>query len=120
MSIKEQLVELGNKYIKLEEELEEGVKILENYKNNLIRLLKEDNRTGYKSDDENIWINMKEKEKFDSIKFKEDKSDLYEKFRIEGEPQKRFNKKELKQNHPNIFKEYCRMVITKFKVKRIK
>ena len=44
MSIKEQLVELGNKHIKLEKELEVGTKILENYKNNLIRLLKEDGK----------------------------------------------------------------------------
>jgi hypothetical protein len=119
MNIKEQLTELGNKYIKLEKELEEGVKILENYKNNLVRLLKEDERTDYKSDDENLWINMKEREKFDSKKFKEENSEMYEEFRIERSG-KKFNKKELEQNRPDIYKKYCKTIIAKFEVKRIK
>lgn len=119
MSIKEQLIELGNKYIELEKELEEGAKILENYKNNLIKLLKEDDRTGYESTDENLWINMKEQEKFDSKKFKKDNSDLYEEFRIEQKPQKKFDKKQLKQKHPSIYKDYCK-IVSELKVKRIK
>ena len=118
MSIKQQLIELGNKYYELKKQLDEGKEVLENHMNNLVRLLKEDDRLEYKSIDENIWITMTEQETFNSKNFKDKNPNIYEEFRFPTKPSKRFSKKDLEEKRPKIFKKYCELKITKFDVKR--